>query len=188
MTSARWTLVAPNRVVPLVFIAPTPTDPHSPATSSPPASRKTLASTRLTPSRNATGGGAPAARVIGAQATSSAGTARAPAGSGASTASGSGASMPYDVPYSGLHASTHMRPVMVGIVLSGTDNHRAILESAREFFAAGRLLPVSDPPRGRFGAKIRGSIMDAMPAMRSIWNGAITFGLISIPVRLFTAV
>lgn len=27
-----------------------------------------------------------------------------------------------------------------------------------------------------------------MPAMRSIWNGAITFGLISIPVRLFTAV
>ena len=24
--------------------------------------------------------------------------------------------------------------------------------------------------------------------MRSIWNGAITFGLISIPVRLFTAV
>src|SRR3979411_798508 len=31
-------------------------------------------------------------------------------------------------------------------------------------------------------------IMDVMPAMRSIWNGAITFGLISIPVRLFTAV
>ncbi len=30
--------------------------------------------------------------------------------------------------------------------------------------------------------------MGAMPAMRSIWNGAITFGLISIPVRLFTAV
>jgi len=30
--------------------------------------------------------------------------------------------------------------------------------------------------------------MDVMPAMRSIWNGAITFGLISIPVRLFTAV
>jgi DNA end-binding protein Ku len=30
--------------------------------------------------------------------------------------------------------------------------------------------------------------MDGMPAMRSIWNGAITFGLISIPVRLFTAV
>ena len=30
--------------------------------------------------------------------------------------------------------------------------------------------------------------MNAMPAMRSIWNGAITFGLISIPVRLFTAV
>jgi DNA end-binding protein Ku len=30
--------------------------------------------------------------------------------------------------------------------------------------------------------------MDAMPAMRSIWNGAITFGLISIPVRLYTAV
>src|SRR5438105_4253941 len=138
MTSARWTLVAPNRVVPLVFIAPTPTDPHSPATSSPPASRKTLASTRLTPSRNATGGSSPVAGVIGAQGTSSAGTAWA---SGASAASGSGASMPYDVPYSGLHASTHMRPVMVGIVLTGTDNHRAILESAREFFPAGRLLP-----------------------------------------------
>ena len=30
--------------------------------------------------------------------------------------------------------------------------------------------------------------MDPMPAMRSIWNGAITFGLISIPVRLYTAV
>src|SRR2546426_9896980 len=90
MTRARWALVAPNRVVPLVFIAPTPTDPHSPATSSPPASRKTLASTRLTPSRNATGGSSPVAGGVGAQAAAPAGPARGPARPGGPGGAGGG--------------------------------------------------------------------------------------------------
>jgi DNA end-binding protein Ku len=47
------------------------------------------------------------------------------------------------------------------------------------------LVPVSGPPKPRFRAAARGDFRGMAP--RPIWSGTISFGLVSIPVRMFSA-
>src|SRR5664279_3570193 len=46
---------------------------------------------------------------------------------------------------------------------------------------------VGGPPRPRLLPRESRPALEGVPAMRAIWKGAVSFGLVNVPVRLFAA-